>query len=167
MMWDVAIVVIAVLFFSLFEDFLVLPAHLGNEKTLSRKYLQSKNRGIRKYFEGFIIWLRDRVYNHLLNWLVKWRYIAASFPVALVLITMGLFMGGHIRNTFFPMVDFDQFTLNVAFTPGDGEWQLRREGPLDRGGGRTGGYHLRGKCEQYFQGRGARGTHAPSAAHSL
>ena len=123
MMWDVAIVVIAVLFFSLFEAFLVLPAHLGNEKTLSRKSLQAKNRGIRKYFEGFIIWLRDRVYQHFLNWLVKWRYIAASFPVALVLITMGLFMGGHIRNTFFPMVDFDQFTLNVAFTPGDGEKQ--------------------------------------------
>jgi len=70
-----------------------------------------------------MIWLRDRVYQHFLNWLVKWRYIAASFPVALVLITMGLFMGGHIRNTFFPMVDFDQFTLNVAFTPGDGEKQ--------------------------------------------
>ncbi len=123
MMWDVAIVVIAVLFFSLFEAFLVLPAHLGNEKTLSRKSLQAKNRGLKKYFERFIIWLRDRVYNHFLNWLVKWRYIASSFPIALVLITMGLFMGGHIRNTFFPMVDFDQFTLNVAFTPGDGEKQ--------------------------------------------
>jgi len=123
MMWDVAIVVIAVLFFSLFEAFLVLPAHLGNEKTLSRKSLRAKNKGLKKYFEGFIVWLRDRVYQHFLNWLVKWRYIAASFPVALVLITLGLFMGGHIRNTFFPMVDFDQFTLNVAFTPGDGEKQ--------------------------------------------
>ncbi len=123
MMWDVAIVVIAALFFSLFEAFLVLPAHLANEKTLSRKSLQAKNKGLRKYFEGFIIWLRDRIYQHFLNWLVKWRYIAASFPVALVLITLGLFMGGHIRNTFFPMVDFDQFTLNVAFTPGDGEKQ--------------------------------------------
>ena len=123
MMQHVAIVVIAALFFSLFEAFLVLPAHLGNEKTLSRKSLQAKNRGIRRYFEGFIVWLRDRVYHYFLNWLVKWRYIALSFPIALVLITMGLFMGGHIRNTFFPMVDFDSFTLNVAFTPGDGEKQ--------------------------------------------
>ena len=123
MMQHVAIVVIAALFFSLFEAFLVLPAHLGNERTLSRKSLKAKNRGIRRYFEGFIIWLRDRVYHYFLNWLVKWRYIALSFPIALVLITMGLFMGGHIRNTFFPMVDFDSFTLNVAFTPGDGEKQ--------------------------------------------
>jgi multidrug efflux pump subunit AcrB len=123
MMIQVAIVVIAALIFSLFEAFLVLPAHLGNEKTLNRKSLEEKNRGLRKYTEEFMIWLRDRVYQYFLNWLVKWRYIAATIPVALVLITMGLFMGGHIRSTFFPMVDFDQFTLDVAFTPGDGERQ--------------------------------------------
>ncbi len=123
MMYDVAIVVIASLFFSLFEALLVLPAHLGNKRVLSRKSIEAKSKGIKKYFEGFINWLRDRVYHYFLNWLVKWRYIALSFPIALVLITIGLFMGGHIRNTFFPMVDFDSFTLNVAFTPGDGEKQ--------------------------------------------
>ncbi len=123
MMMHVAIVVIASLVFSLFEAFLVLPAHLGSDWVLNRKKLEAKKRGLGKIFDNFIVWLRDRVYHYFLNWLVKWRYIASSFPIALVLITMGLFMGGHIRNTFFPMVDFDQFTLNVAFTPGDGEKQ--------------------------------------------
>jgi multidrug efflux pump subunit AcrB len=123
MMMQVAIVVIAVLCFSLFESFLVLPAHLGNEHTLNRKSLDAKTKGLKKYSEGFVVWMRDRVYAYMLDWLVKWRYIALSFPIALVLITVGLFMGGHIRNTFFPQVDFDQFTLNVAFTPGDGEKQ--------------------------------------------
>ncbi|MEN8156187.1 MAG: efflux RND transporter permease subunit [Bacteroidota bacterium] len=123
MMLHVAIVVIASLAFSLFEAFLVLPAHLGSGKVLSRKSLEAKNRGIRRYFEGFITWLRNRVYQHFLNWLVKWRYIALSFPIALMLITAGLFMGGQIKWTFFPMVDFDNFTLNVAFTPGNGEKQ--------------------------------------------
>jgi multidrug efflux pump subunit AcrB len=32
-------------------------------------------------------------------------------------------LGGHIKNTFYPMVDFDSFEINVAFTPGDGEKQ--------------------------------------------
>ncbi len=123
MMLHVAVVVIASLVFSLFEAFLVLPAHLGSDWVLNRKKLEAKKRGLGKVFDDFIKWLRDRVYHHFLNWLVKWRYIAISFPIALVLITMGLFMGGHIRNTFFPMVDFDSFTLNVAFTPGDGEKQ--------------------------------------------
>jgi len=123
MMLHVAIVVIAALIFSLFEAFLVLPAHLGSDWVLNRKKLEAKQRGLAKLFNGFMYWLRDRVYHYFLNWLVKWRYIALSFPIALVLITMGLFMGGHIRNTFFPSVDFDNFTLNVAFTPGDGEKQ--------------------------------------------
>lgn len=123
MMLHVAVVVIASLAFSLFEAFLVLPAHLGSDWVLNRKKLEAKKRGLGKVFDNFIKWLRNRVYHYFLNWLVKWRYIALSFPIALVLITMGLFMGGHIRSTFFPMVDFDSFTLNVAFTPGDGEKQ--------------------------------------------
>jgi multidrug efflux pump subunit AcrB len=123
MMLHVAVVVIASLAFSLLEAFLVLPAHLGSDWVLNRKKLEAKKRGLGKVFDDFMHWLRDRVYHYFLNWLVKWRYIALSFPIALVLITMGLFMGGHIRNTFFPMVDFDSFTLNVAFTPGDGEKQ--------------------------------------------
>jgi multidrug efflux pump subunit AcrB len=123
MMLHVAVVVIASLAFSLFEAFLILPAHLSSDRVLNRKRLEAKKRGLGKVLDEFIKWLRDRVYQHFLNWLVKWRYIALSFPIALVLITLGLFMGGHIRNTFFPMVDFDSFTLNVAFTPGDGEKQ--------------------------------------------
>jgi multidrug efflux pump subunit AcrB len=123
MMLHVAVVVIASLGFSLFEAFLVLPAHLGSDWVLNRKKLEAKKRGLARLFDNLIIWLRDRVYHYFLNWLVKWRYIALSFPVALVLITIGLFAGGHIRSTFFPMVDFDSFNLNVAFTPGDGEKQ--------------------------------------------
>ena len=113
MMLHVAVVVIASLGFSLFEAFLILPAHLGSDWVLNRKKLEAKKRGLGKLFDNFMHWLRDRVYHYFLNWLVKWRYIALSFPIALVLITAGLFAGGHIRNTFFPMVDFDNFTLNV------------------------------------------------------
>lgn len=123
MMLHVAIVVIASLAFSLVEASLILPAHLGSDWVLSRKRLERKQRGVQKYFDKFIIWLRDRVYHYFLNWLVKWRYIAVTFPIALVMITAGLFMGGQIRSTFFPSIDFDNFTLNIAFTPGDGEKQ--------------------------------------------
>ena len=48
MMFDVAIVVIASLAFSLFEAFLVLPAHLGSDRVLNRKSLEAKNKGIKK-----------------------------------------------------------------------------------------------------------------------
>lgn len=123
MMGQMAVVVIASLIFSLLEAFFVLPAHLGNPRVLSQRSLTAKNRGIKKYFEGFIIWLRDRVYHYALLWLIRWRHLVIGIPIALLLITAGLFFGGHIKYTFFPMVDFDSFELNIAFTPGDGEKQ--------------------------------------------
>jgi multidrug efflux pump subunit AcrB len=123
MMYEVAIVVIASLSFSLIEAFLVLPAHLGNNNVLNPKDLQKKTRGIKRYFEGFLVWLRDNIYHYMLEWLIKYRVVAVGIATALFLITAGLLIGGHIKNTYFPMVDFDSFEINIAFTPGDGEKQ--------------------------------------------
>ncbi len=125
MMYHMAIVVIGALFFSLFEAFFVLPAHLSSHHVLTRRSLGAKGRGVKRYFEGFIVWLRENVYHHMLHWLIKQRHAVVAIPVALILITAGLYFGGHIRNTFFPMVDFDSFEVNVAFTPGDGEQQTK------------------------------------------
>ncbi|MFW6103734.1 MAG: efflux RND transporter permease subunit [Bacteroidota bacterium] len=125
MMYHMAIIVVGALFFSLFEAFFVLPAHLSSHRVLNRKALNAKRKGIKKYFEGFIVWLRDNLYQHMLYWLLKYRHAVVAIPIALILITAGLYYGGHIKNTFFPMVDFDSFEVNVAFTPGDGERQTR------------------------------------------
>mgnify|MGYP001051727490 FL=1 len=125
MMYHMAIVVVGALFFSLFEAFFVLPAHLSSGRVLNRKSLEAKKKGIKKYLEGFIVWLRERIYHHMLHWLLKYRHAVVAIPIALILITAGLYYGGHIKNTFFPMVDFDSFEVNVAFTPGDGEKQTK------------------------------------------
>jgi multidrug efflux pump subunit AcrB len=122
-MLHLAVVVIASLAFSLYEAFFILPAHLSNPKVLNRKSLERKTTGIKKYFEWFIVWLRERIYHYMLDWLIKWRHAVIAIPVALMLITLGLWRGGYIKNTFFPSVDFDSFEINVAFTPGDGEKQ--------------------------------------------
>ena len=78
---------------------------------------------IKRHFERFIVWLRDDIYHYILLWLLKWRHAVIGIPVALFLITIGLVSGGHIKMTFFPMIEFDSVTINVAFTPGDGEKQ--------------------------------------------
>lgn len=125
MMYHMALVVILSLFFSLFEAFFILPAHLSSEHILRRKSLEAKKRGIKKYMEGFMVWLKDSIYHYVLEWAIKWRYIVVAIPIALILITAGLFFGGHIKNTFFPRIDFDSFDINIAFTPGDGEKQTK------------------------------------------
>ena len=130
MMMQLSLVVIFALFFSLVEAFIILPAHLGNKKVLNRERLKKRTKGIKQYFERFIIWMRDDIYHYMLGWLIKWRHAVIGIPVALFLVTAGLFIGGHIKNTFFPTVDFDNFSVNVAFTPGDGVAQTREV--LDR-----------------------------------
>lgn len=130
MMYHMAIVVVMSLFFSLFEAFFVLPAHMSSRLILRRKSIEAQKRGIKKYFEGFMKWLRDDIYHHAINWLLRWRHAVIAVPVAFFLITAGLLGGGFIKMTFFPMVDFDNFQVNIAFTPGDGERQTKEY--LDR-----------------------------------
>ena len=123
MMYEMAVIVILSLLFSLFEAFFVLPAHLGNKHVLNRKVLQAKDKGIRKYTEGFFTWLRDYAYDRVLKLTIKWRYIVIAIPVAMMLITGGLIGGQLIKTTFFPRMEFDSFSINLAFTPGSGERQ--------------------------------------------
>ncbi len=123
MMYEMAIIVILSLAFSLFEAFFVLPAHLGNKHVLNRKVLHAKDKGIRKYTERFFTWLRDYAYDRVLQLIIKWRYIVIGIPVAMMVITGGLIGGQIIKTTFFPRMEFDSFDINIAFTPGSGERQ--------------------------------------------
>jgi multidrug efflux pump subunit AcrB len=123
MMYEMAVIVIASLLISLFEAFLVLPAHLGNEKVLNRKVLHRKAKGIKKYTEGFFNWLRDYAYDRVIKLVLEWRYIVIAVPVAMIVITLGLLGGQIIKTTFFPRMEHDSFNINIAFTPGAGERQ--------------------------------------------
>ena len=123
MMFEMAMIVILSLTFSLFESFFVLPAHLGNKHVLNPKVLHSKAKGIRKYTEGFFTWLRDYAYDRVIKLVIEWRYIVIAVPVAMMIITFGLIGGQIIKTTFFPRMEFDSFNINIAFTPGSGEKQ--------------------------------------------
>ena len=41
----------------------------------------------------------------------------------MMVITLGLIGGQIIKTTFFPRMEFDDFNINIAFTPGSGERQ--------------------------------------------
>ena len=123
-MQEMAFVVVASLAFSLVEAALVLPAHIGSPHILQRKK-EAVNFGnrFRDRLEKYIFWMRNRFYGRLLSIALKHKYIALAVPVALILITTGLFGGGFIASTFFPNIPPDSFNVNVAFTPGEGEKQ--------------------------------------------
>ncbi|MDX1284558.1 MAG: efflux RND transporter permease subunit, partial [Draconibacterium sp.] len=121
MMFEMAAIVMLSLFFSLFEAFFVVPPHLANKHVLNRKVLKAKDRGLRRYTERFFNWLRDYAYDRVLKLVIEWRYIVIGVPVAMIIITLGLIGGQIIKTTFFPRMEFDDFNINIAFTPGSGE----------------------------------------------
>jgi multidrug efflux pump subunit AcrB len=123
MMFEMAVIVILSLSFSLLEAFFILPAHLGNKHVLNDSVLHAKAKGIRKYVERFFSWLRDYAYDRVIKLIIEWRYIVLGVPAAMIVITLGLIGGHFIKTTFFPRMEFDDFNINIAFTPGSGEKQ--------------------------------------------
>ncbi|MBT5529653.1 MAG: efflux RND transporter permease subunit [Cytophagia bacterium] len=121
MMHDVAFVVVFSLAFSLVEAFLVLPAHLGHKWVLREDRRELKKGSFRFKVEKGISYVKLKVYGRFLHFVLKNRVIFMTIPIALVLITIGLFKGGLIKMTFFPSIPFDQFNVDIAFKPGTGE----------------------------------------------
>jgi len=123
MMFEMAFVVIFSLFFSLFEAFFVLPAHVGSKFVLRKTEKKSRWMSIRRSLDGVMDFMKHRMYAPTLRFMLKWKYVMIITPVALIMITVGLFQGGQIQSTFFPAIPFDFFNVNLAFTPGSGEKQ--------------------------------------------
>jgi len=116
--WQMALVVVAALLFSLVEAFLILPSHLAHSRGLRP---HQKDPTIRRKIEKAIHFLTHRVYSRHLKIALKYKWITISTPIALVLLTIGLLVGGHIGVTFFPFIDRDTVPINVSLVSGKQE----------------------------------------------
>jgi len=121
MMFEMAFVVIFSLLFSLVEAFFVLPAHVGSKWVLRKSSKKSRWMRVRRSLDKVMNFLKYKMYAHTLRFVIKWKYVSLITPLALIMITAGLFQGGQIQSTFFPAIPFDFFNVNIAFTPGSGE----------------------------------------------
>jgi multidrug efflux pump subunit AcrB len=119
--YDVGWVVIVSLAVSLIEAFFVLPAHLGSKHVLKVKHREGRANAVRQKLDKAIFFLRDRIYGSIMRFVIRWKYVMIVSPIAFIIITFGLFGGNLIKATFFPSIPFDQFNVNLAFTPGTGE----------------------------------------------
>ncbi|MEZ5082308.1 MAG: efflux RND transporter permease subunit [Bacteroidales bacterium] len=122
-MYEMAFVVVFSLAFSLLEAFFVLPAHLGSNWVLRKNVRQNTGKKIRDGLDRILNFFKIKMYGNTLKFVIKWRYVFLFSPVLLIIITGGLFQGGLIKATFFPAIPFDQFNVDIAFKPGDGEAQ--------------------------------------------
>lgn len=113
--WQMALVVIATLLFSLVEAFLVLPVHLAHSRGLDKKQTVP---AIRRIIERFIHWLTRRVYAPLLRKALTYKWITVVVPLALAMMTYGMIEGGLIGVTMFPRVDRDTIPIDVSLIAG-------------------------------------------------
>lgn len=112
-------VVILCLLFSLVESKLILPAHLATMKPLdpnSRNPLQRAQTAIDQKLQSFI----QNSYRPLLAWSLNYRYTILAIFTGVIIITAGMFVGGHIRFIGTPKVPHDYSRINIemnASTP--------------------------------------------------
>lgn len=126
MMFEMALVVVLALLFSLLEGMFVLPGHLANPKVLKPQNTKSVYGKVRIVLDKFIFGLRDKIYAPFLNWILNHKGLSIASISAMFIITIGLVAGGKIAFTFFPPAPSDMFSIDLALKPGVNE-QITKE----------------------------------------
>ncbi len=116
--YQLALVVIGALIFSLVESIFILPAHLVHSKGLNIKSTTSK---LRKTFDNVYKWLIHKVYGPALHWALHNIGITLALPIAYWLISFGLIRGNIVEFSAFPFIDRDDITLSLTMTTGTRE----------------------------------------------
>lgn len=116
--WNMALVVIATLLFSLVEAFLILPAHLAHSKGL---HPHKDDPPLRQKIEKMIHNMTHKMYGPSLAYSMRHKWITLVTPIALVFATVGLVRGGLIEFTFFPFIDGDTVPVNLSLVAGQQE----------------------------------------------
>jgi multidrug efflux pump subunit AcrB len=139
-MFNIPVVVISILTFSLIESLLILPSHLATIKALPAEG-EASHQGpygrLKKGIEDGMQALVDGPYRRSLDFALAHRPIVLALATVTLLVTMGYFIGGHIKFTFMPKVDADNLvaalTLPQGTTVSDAERAVRQlEDSLDQ-----------------------------------
>jgi len=125
-MFNVPVVVIAILLFSLVESLLILPAHLSSVKQAPRPVAgepSQKHRiawygNLKTSFDRFGRLFVDRAYRPSLSYALKHRGLVVAIAISTMLLTMGWFAGGRIKFTFMPHVDADNLVAALTLPQG-------------------------------------------------
>lgn len=110
----VPIVAIAVLVISLIEVFFILPSHMahgGDWSTGPMKRLKDS-------VQNGLNLVRDRCVMPVVRLSLEMPFLVVTASIALLIATMGLVTGGHIRFVFFPMVEGEEIKVTLEMPQG-------------------------------------------------
>ena len=119
-MYNIPVVVIAILAFSLVESLLILPAHLSTIKLPKADANREPNfyGRLKIGFDGLVHQAIHNLYRPTLEFALGHRALVISIALSTLIITMGWFVGGHIKFTFMPKVDADNLIAAITLPQG-------------------------------------------------
>lgn len=110
----IPIAVIAILAVSLIEAFLILPAHLSDErrwsKGLLRKLQVKISRGLDRFADGVVQKLTFRSGRN--------RYVTLAIAVAIIMTSTSMISNNHVRVVFFPTIEGSEISARLALPEG-------------------------------------------------
>ncbi|MFK5922592.1 MAG: efflux RND transporter permease subunit [Verrucomicrobiota bacterium] len=131
---QIAIIVIAVLAFSLIESKLILPSHLAHSLAKKKNSLWQLilpafilriyavllalfNR-VQSWFSDGLELLIKKVYQPILHWTLEWRYLTLSIFTGILILFLGLIGGGRISRVSFPRIESETVTCKLTMQEG-------------------------------------------------
>ena len=115
-MWAVPVVVVSVLFCSLVESLLILPAHLNHPVKEARwvkpfHWVQGRvDAALQVFLQG--------PFRRAVAVAVSYRYTTIAFLMLSAMLTAGMVRGGIIQFRFFPPIESDRVNANISMTEG-------------------------------------------------
>ncbi|MBK8969700.1 MAG: efflux RND transporter permease subunit [Lewinellaceae bacterium] len=116
--YEVAVVVIVTLLFSLLEALVILPAHISHSRAMNKN---KQGFLINRWADKFMYWIRDRLYAPALKFALANRLFALSIPLALLILTIGAVGGGVIGLSIFPAIASDRVSISLNMPEGTSE----------------------------------------------
>lgn len=114
-LFAIPLVIVAVLFASLMESFMILPGHLR----IALKGVKVAQPGSIRYRleSGFDYW-RQNQFRNIVQWALAHRAITLSGVVAIMIFVIGLLAGGRMGFVFFPSPDSAKINADAIFVSG-------------------------------------------------
>lgn len=119
------IVVISVLFVSLIEALLILPAHLAAKKTIPDNIITRLTDRLTSWTERKLDHFIQNRFTGYVQSAVKRRYLTVAIGITIFMITIGYIVGGHIKFVFFDAVEADNIIVELTMPQGTPVEQTR------------------------------------------
>lgn len=114
-LFAIPLVIIAVIFASLIESFVILPGHLKNALN---KVERPKKGSLRYRLDSVIDHWRNVQFRGAVRWVLAHRAIAISSTLAAMILVLGLLAGGRLSFVFFPSPESTRLQAEARFVAG-------------------------------------------------